>query len=87
MPEPTIPVAAALAATHRKIGVQLKLPPILDQLPADVRSDLDAAIADGDYSHAHLCRAINLILAQHGIPDRVTDNTVKAYREHVRGTR
>lgn len=86
MPDP-IPVAAALAATHRKIGVKLKLPPILDQLPDNVRAELDDALAGHDYSHAHLCRAINLILAQHGIPDRVTDNTVKNYREHVRGDR
>lgn len=86
MPE-TIPVAAALAATHRKIGVKLKLPPILDQLPDDVRAELDDAIAHGDYSAAHLCRAINLILHQNGIGERVTDNTVKAYREHVRGNR
>lgn len=86
MPDP-IPVAAALAATHRKIGVQLKLPPILDQLPDKARAELDDAIVSDDYSSAHLCRAINLILAQHGIPERVTDNTVKAYREHVRGNR
>lgn len=37
MPKPTtIPVAAALAATQKKIGAKLKLPPILEQLPGDV---------------------------------------------------
>jgi len=42
---------------------------------------------DGDYSMSHLTRAVNLILAQHGIPEKVTDNTVRAYRELLRGDR
>jgi hypothetical protein len=86
MPKP-IPVAAALAATDKKIGVALKLPPIMAKLPKKVRAEIDEAIEAGDYSAAHLARALNLIFAQHGLGESVTDNTVKAYQGWLRGDR
>jgi hypothetical protein len=79
------PVADALAATDKRIGQSLKLPPLLDRLPDDVRQKLNVAIVSGEYSLAHLARATNTILANHDIEATVTYNTVAAYQEYLRG--
>lgn len=85
MPKDIDLVADVLASTDRRIGQGLKLPPLLAELPDDVRQSLNRAIVSNAYSLAHLARAINTILAKHNIKETVTYNTVQAYRDHLNG--